>query len=422
MPKHPASVNITAFKGLNNRGSPENTADAFLKKVNNFNIDVTGNISKRKGYTKKITGVFTSLWASENNLGCYAVLNNDLIRIWEDYSTDVIAAGVGPEEISFEEIDGIIYYTSTSNNGIISNGLRRNWGIERNWLSPTLNQSTGSLDAGYYQVNFTWVYPDGRESGCARSSVIAISQDGAITVQIPQGPSGVLYARVYCSTQNGNTLYYHGYANENSSYLISDTSSLIDPLRFFNIDKAPLGHITSYYRGRIYIASGNTLWYSEPFQYEQFRLESNYFEFPEEIREVMPVEDGIWVASDKLYYLSGEEPDKFKRTVKEHVKVVSGTSTKISGSYIHLDNTPIGYKWLVTSNLGVWVLFNQGLCINLTAENVALESADSGTSLFLQDSGMNQYLSILRTNSNPNNAILGDLVETQIVRNGVIIT
>lgn len=421
MPRHPKGVNITGFKGLNNVGSPDNTAEQFLKKALNINIDKTGNIAKRKGYQKVIDGKFTSLWASENGLGCYAIFNNNLVRIYEDYSTEVLSSGITDDPVSFEEIDGIIYYSSNSTNGIISYGTRREWGIERNWLSPNLTRTTGSLDNGYYQVNFTWVYSDGRESGCSRSSIISVQDNSGILVEIPTAPQGAIYARIYCSTQNGNTLYFHGTATPSSTYLIDDAFALVDPLRFFNIDKAPLGSIVKYYRGRIYVASGNILWYSEPFQYEQFRLDSNYFEFPEDIREVMPVEDGIWIGSDRLYYLSGEEPDKFKRSTKEHIKIVPGTSTRISGSYIHMDNTPIGYKWLVTSNLGVWVLFNQGLCINMTSENVALDQADSGTSLFLQDSGINQYISILQTNSNPNNSVMGDLVETTIVRNGVII-
>ncbi len=421
MPKHHKTTLLTSFKGLNNVSSPENTDLNYLKKVLNFNIDKTGNISKRKGYAKVIGGNFSSLWASENGLGCYGTLNGDLVRIYQDYSTEVLQSNIGSSKISFEEIDGIIYYCSNDTTGIINNGVRRSWGIERNWNSPTLSSTAGNLPAGIYQFTYTWVYADGRESGCSRASVISVPDNSGVSVQIGAAPSGALYARVYCSSHNGSQLYYHGISNPSSTYLVTNIKDAVDPLRFFNIDKAPNGHITKYYRGRIYVASGNILWYSEPFQYEQFRLDSNYFEFPEGIREIMPVEDGIWIGSDKLYYLSGEEPEKFKRSTKEHVKIVAGTSTKISGSYIHLDNTPIGYKWLVTSDLGIWVLFNQGLCINLTAENVSLDRADSGTSLFLQDSGINQYLSILKTNSNPNNSVFGDLVETQIIRNGIVI-
>lgn len=421
MPQHPRAINITSFKGLENRSPPENTDIDFLKKTLNVNI-FHGGISKRRGYSQVDTGDYTSLWASENGLGCYGVKNGDLVKIHEDYSTSIIKVEVGSEPLSFEEIDGIIYYTSIHSSGVIIGNSQRSFGIERNHLSPGCTVVSGALPAGTYQVNFTYVHSDGRESGCSRATVITVPANSGISVNIPTHPDpGVLFARVYCSTPDGNTLYYSGVGTLGFTYTISNVSDLIDPLRFFNVDAAPLGHICRYYRGRMYIASGNVLWYSEPFQYEQFRLDSNYFEFPEEIREVMPVEDGLWIGSDKLYYLSGEEPDKFKRSTKEHVKIVKGTSTRISGSYIHLDNTPIGYKWLVTSDLGIWVLFNQGLCINLTSENVSLQQADSGTSLFLQDEGMNQYMSILKTNQRPNNSVIGDLVETHIVRNGVII-
>ena len=106
MPRHPKGVNITGFKGLNNVGSPDNTPEQFLKKASNVNIDKTGNISKRKGYTKVINGKVTSLWASENNLGCYGVINNNLVRIYDDYSTKVLSSGITDDTISFEEIDG----------------------------------------------------------------------------------------------------------------------------------------------------------------------------------------------------------------------------------------------------------------------------------------------------------------------------
>lgn len=422
MPIHPKTTNISSFKGLNNVLLPENTPGDYLKKAINIDLDKAGKISKRKGYIKKISGSITSLWASENSQLCYAVLNGDLVKLFPDYSYTLIKVGVGSYKLSFEEVDGVIYFSSVTTNGVLIDDVFYSFGIEKNFLSPTISSTIGSLDAGTYQTNFTWVYSNLRESGCSRASIISVGNNSGIQVEIPNNSDpNILYARIYCSTQNGNTLYFSGTANKGSNYLVTDTSNLVDPLRFFNIDKAPLGSIVKYYRGRLYIASGNILFYSEPFQYDQFRLDSNYFEFPSEILEVMPVEDGIWIGSDKLYYLSGDNPDSFKRTTKEHIKIVEGTSTKFSGSYLHLDNTPIGYKWFVTSNLGIWVLFNQGLCINLTSENISLDSSDKGTAIFLQEGGRNRYLSILNTNQSANNSVFGDLVETTVIRNGIII-
>ncbi|UOF79311.1 hypothetical protein [Caudoviricetes sp.] len=422
MPNHPKTVSIKGFKGLNNNISPESTPQDYLKKALNINLDKTGGISKRKGYVKKDSSIFTSLWASENNLGCYAVRTGNLVKVNPDYTFTTIRSNVGQDKISFEEIDDKIYYASNSVTGIIDDGVNKSWGVPKNTVAPLLTTVSGNLTKGTYRVSFTYVRDDGIESGTGISSSKELLSTGGISIVIPtHADPSITFARVYCSTPDGIILYYNGLSVLGTSYTISSVSSSSNPLKMFNLDAAQTGHIVRYYRGRIYIAKDNILWYSEPFKYQHFNLSSNYFEFPDRIREVLPVEDGIWICSDKLYYLSGDNPDDFKKSTKEPISVVEGTATKMSGSYLRIDNTPIGYKWLISSDLGIFVLFNQGLVINLTSTNVELNKADSGTSLFLQDEGMNQYLSILKTNQNPNNSVVGDLVETSIVRNGIII-
>lgn len=422
MPKYPKAVTYSSFKGLNNTANPEDTDISYLKKALNIDIDKIGGISKRKGYVKKDSSSYSSLWASTNGLGCYGVRGTDLIRLYSDYSYDILKANVDNNLISFEEIDNIIYLSSDTFNGIIDNGVFRSWGLDKNNFSPTLTSSSGSLSEGTYQVAFTYVYSDGRESGTKSASLITVSDNSSISLNIPTNSDpNILYARIYCSTTSGNVLFYSGIGTLGSNYTINSTLNLISPLRFFNLDKAPLGSIVKYYKGRMYIASDNILWYSEPFQYEYFKLDSNYIEFPENIKEIMPVEDGVWVGSDKLYFLFGDEPSTFRRITKELIKIVKGTATLIPGSYTPIDNLSGGYKWLVSSNLGIFMLHSQGVATNLSSPNVELESADSGTSLFLQTNGMNQYLSILKTNQNPNNSVIGDLIETSIVRNGIII-
>lgn len=419
MPNHPKTINITSFKGLNNVNSPENTDISYLKKALNVNIDKTGNISKRKGYTKKDTAIYTSLWYSEQTGECYAVRNGDLVRLFDDYSFEVLDSNIGPVDLSFEEVDGTVYFTSDNYNGIIEESSKRNWGLEKVNVSPGLSIVSGNLPEGTYQVSYTYVSSSGRESGTSVASYISVPENSGIQINIPTSTDpSVSFARVYCSTQNGTELFFSGVGFLGGTYIFSNITSLSTPLRLFNIDSAPKGHIVRYYKGRLFIAQDNILWYSEPFQYEFFRLNSNYIEFPTRISEVMPVEDGIWVGADRLYYISGDNPSNFKRVVKETIRVVEGTSCKISGSYIRIDNTPIGYKWLVSTNLGIFVLFNQGMVINLTSEHIALDQADSGTAMFIQDSGLNQYISILKTNERPNNSVFGDLVEATIIRNG----
>jgi hypothetical protein len=424
MPYHPKTIKHTSFKGLNNTASPENTSVDYLKKVINIDIDKTGNLTKRKGYRKVDTANYSHIWASPTNLGCYGIRNGDLVRIYPDYSHKTLVSALGPIIPSFEEINGDVYLLSTSFNCILRGDEVVDWGIHKNTLSPTLSLSTGILSAGTYQVSFTYVNSKGFESGTTTASVITVPNGSGISVYIPTPLylNDLKYARVYCSTTDGMELYYSDIASFNTTIIIGSTDHLVSPLRTFNLDAPPHGSHVTYYLGHMYIADESVLWYSEPFQYSYYKLSSNYIEFTGTILEVMAVDNGIWVGTTAgLYYLSGLEPSKFQMDIKETLTVISGTATQLSGSYEQQSGLPPGFKWLISTDLGIFLLANEGMLLNVSTPNVELEAADSGASLFLQTNGMNQYLSILKTNQNPNNAVATDIVTSTIVRNGVII-
>lgn len=423
MPNHQKTILVDSFKGINNVLLPENTGEDYLKEADNVNIDKSGRISKRKGYTLEDSGNYTCIWSNDTFTKCYAVKDGDLIEIFRDLTNLTIRADIGNISLSFEEINGITYYTSNTVNGIIENGVNRSFGLETPSVKPVLSTSLGGLLEGVYQVTYTFVDSNGRESGANAASYITVGSNSAINVTInkPENNNIVSY-RVYCSNTDGSTLYYYQEVDINNTVIITNTSLLSSPLKTFNLDPPPLGSIIGYYKGRLYISDGDILWYSEPYQYEYFSLDTNYVQLPYTIEGVMPVEDGIWIAADHLYYISGADTDNFKLSLKERVKYVPGTSTYLSGSYILLDNMPIGYKWLITTDLGIFVLFNQGVVINLTATNISLDRAVSGTSVFLQDGGMNQYLSILNKSDESNNSVMGDVVTTSVIRNGITIS
>jgi hypothetical protein len=356
-------------------------------------------------------------------LGCFGVKNGELVEIYSDYCFSASLLTIGNTPLSFEEVDDKIYFCNDNINGIIYNGTIKSWGISKTQPILNLSITSGNLLAGKYQVSYTYVNLDGIESGCSESQVIDVPSDSSgILFSLGVAPdSSIQFARIYCSTQNGKVLFYSGICLPSSSYTISSTSSLSNPLRLFNLDKAPLGHITKYHSGRSLIAQDNILWYSEKFQYQHFDLSKSYLEFPTHIKGVMPVESGIWIASDKLYFLSGTEPDQYQRITKDIANMVEGTSTKVNGIYNINPGNPSSYYWLITTNLGVYALMEQGALINQTITNVEFEHASSGNSLFLRANGMNQYLSMIKTDNSPNNSVIGDLVETTIVRNGIII-
>lgn len=422
MPNHPKTVTIENWKGLNNTLKPERTADDYLKKADNVDIDKTGGIRKRKGYTQKIAGAFHSLWSEGND--CFAVRNGTLVRIRNDYSTVSLVSGVSDSRLAYASYDGATYYVSDEITGIIEGDAVVPFGIDAPNPRPLLSVGSGILTKGTYQVALTFVTTDGRESGAGLAQIIDVPSNGGITISgIPSSSDPrVDRIRIYCSTPNGEVLYLveeipHG----SSSHLIFDVHGGITPLKSFNVYRAPNGHIIREAHGYMLIAQDNILWYSEPFAPEWWKPHSNFMLFEDRIRAVMPTEGGLWVAADKLYYLSGRTPSEMKRKEVEPVKVVEGSDVKIMGAYIFIENTPIGYKWLVTTDHGIFVCFNDGIALNMTEKNVVFPDSDTGTAMFIQEDGINRYMSLVNKNKDSENAAVGDLVTATIIRNGVVI-
>jgi len=423
MPQHPKTVGIASFKGLNNVLRPERTPKEYLKTADNVDIDKSGGIQKREGYTLIDSGSYHSVWA-DGNL-CFAVKDGDLVQLDPQLNPTVVVPNVGLDPISYFRIENSVYYSSRSVNGVLENGTSRDWGISRPNPYPTLSQVTGSLESGKYQVAITYASIDGRESGARVSGEIEVSTGSGIQLSgIPESEDPTVdMVNIYMSHDNGQVLYYKAsVSNGTSSYVLADDTGLRRPLDTFNQVPAPKGHIVAQAHSRAWIAEDNYLWHSDPFQYEHFSLADSYIHFPDRIRAVMPVEGGLWVASDGLYYLAGEDPERMDLDLKEPIKVVEGSAVRIPGAYVFIENTPIGYKWIISSNRGIYVLFNDGIALNMTSQNYEFPSADEGAATFMQVDGLNKYISLLKQpKSDSENATVGDLVTATIIRNGVVV-
>jgi len=398
------TVTLSEFKGLNNVLKPENTPEDYLKTAENIDIDKSGNLHKRKGYQLLDAGKYQSIWS--NGKVCYVVKENTL------YSFDGTLTPLAPVSgaLSFTEADGLIYFASQRETGIIENGIVRTWGIAPP-NPPTISETTGILKAGTYQVTYTYSDINGLESGSSVASVITVGDNAGIQVDtVPSIDPRVTDINVYCSTQDGMELFYIG-SNIN---IVSSINTASNVLKLFNLYNAPLGSEITYFKGRIYTVDNSIVWYSEAQQYEHYNFETNYLDFDSPVQGLMPVEDGLWIATtNELFFAGGFNP--FNLSLKENVKMVIGTAAKIPADYIG----GMGYSWIITTDEGLFMLANSGQYKNMTAGNLALESADNGTGIFVQHDGMNQYMSLIRKTDKPNNAVFGDIISGEIIRNGV---
>lgn len=420
MAKHPKTVSFDRFKGINNQLKPEKTPIQFLKEALNVDLDKLGGITKREGYTKLFTGQYHSLWSSGSQV--FAVKDGTLVRIKPNLTEEVSLSFTTEVPLSFGSEDGRIFFASEDGSFEIINDQVVPWGLPHVNPRPNLITASGGLTAGVYQVACTYVADDGREGGVGLSTKITVQDDGGIMLfNIPttSHPS-VSGIRIYCSTPDGEMHYL---VDEiplgTSSYTITAVSEAMLPLQSFNNYPAPAGQLMTFAHQRAWVAQDNILWFSEPYSYDRWNFHTNFFVYPDKITNLMPVDSGMWVCSDSIYYLAGDDTDKMSSSMKEPVKAVQGTEVRIPGPYVFMENTPLGYKWLVTTDRGIFICFNQGVILNMTESNFSFPQAEKGAGIFIQKDGINKYVPVLQKKKDSENTTVGDQVTGVIIRNGV---
>lgn len=424
MPNTGKTEVLETFKGINNVLPSSKSLDGYLKELVNFDIDKSNNLTKRKGFVLKDSGNYHSLWSDSLNM--FAVSNGDLVQIREDTSKATLVSSIGDNKVTYDTIDGTYYYTSKFKSGQIRNGVAYPWGISPPNLQLTLSENpVGTLTKGYYQVVLTYETLDGRESGAGVATTIELSDNTLINISNIQASTNteVAYINIYVTDVNGDTFYrVNQIANATASLTIGDARNGDRALSTFGLYPAPNGSIVRWAHGRLWIVQDNIVWWSEPYQYDHFKLKSNYWYFDKEVTALCPTPGGMWVSSDKIYYASGKDPSEARLSEKGLAQVVRGSDVKFSGAYVFIDNTPLGYKWLVTTDRGMFVLFNDGVILNLTEQNVSMPTAKDAAAAFIQEDGINRYVSLLREKEGSQNTAIGDMISSTIVRNGITIT
>lgn len=120
--------------------------------------------------------------------------------------------------------------------------------------------------------------------------------------------------------------------------LISVTRSLL-----------PAGHLIAYYMGRVFVAVGSVLYYSDAMAFHRCFLEASFIQFNDTITLVAPTDDGIWVSADKTYFLAGKDPEQFELIKKGEDKA------KMYSQQVLPDTMINPYALEISGILNIWV-------------------------------------------------------------------
>ena len=214
----------------------------------------------------------------------------------------------------------------------------------------------------------------------------------------------VRYAQVYEAVYFTDGLRvgsYHPSSGPTPEWASATATSIGDQV----LVPMPAGQHIAHHAGRLLVAVGSVVIYSEPFT-PHLRDEAKGFElFPAPITCLAAVEGGVFVVADKTYFIAGGFPAQAVRAVLDYGAPDQQPSYREEG----------GAHWM--SSKGVVSVTSSGEISNLQESRVALSADGAAATLYREADGMETIVAALASPSDTG-AGVGSYAQARIIRKG----
>lgn len=345
LPGWPGGIdNVHAEFDVPAAASRDGTTIARLREAVNVDVDDNGKVSRRPGYALAIASDNAhSLWSDPEYHSAFAVLDGALTAIDEYLGQTVLRTGMSHiHPVSYCVVNGVVFWSNRQVSGRVTEDLEaKPFALPSPAGQPNVAANTeGGLSAGDYQVAITYKAMSGEESGTSLAVLVTIEEGQGVRItNVPQPPSGsgIVAIRVYMSTCNGDVLYHQrdlAVGMTSATLAVAHTGKALETQW---LQPMPPGQIVRYFNGRVYVAQGRVLWWSEALRYGYYNPSYNYVTFPADITLVAPVGDadagGIYVAAGtRTYFMQGADPKAMRRVIAYPHNAVPGTHVEVPAS------------------------------------------------------------------------------------------
>lgn len=395
-----------------------------LRDAENVDLDRHGKPQRREGYEQVIAATTAhSLWGDPDFPFGLFVDGGTLRAMREDATVFDLQAAIGNAPLSYAAVAGQVYWSSTQHNGrVTADAVAFPWGVPGPAGAPALSPApTGALHAGRYQVTLTYLSALGEESGAPQAGVVDVAESGGIQIDnVPQPPDGSMRIRVYATPANGDVFYFARDLAAGMTSVVLGQHRPGKPLETQFLEPMPRGHIVRLLNGRLYVASGSSLIFSEAMRYGLCDFARNRIGYPSRLAMIEPLDSGgdapgLFVAAgERTYWLGGPDPFTFKRKIAHPYGVVPGTSLQVPAKVFGLEGDGTVPYWLATNGVGCVGLPGGGV-IPLRANQAIAPGADAGASLYRDVNGLKQVVTALHSAIERGTAI-GDSVGCEVIR------
>jgi hypothetical protein len=416
-------MEIKKWRGLRNTTAPERFRPGDLATAFDVEISDTGQILSRRGFTQVSATAGHSLYA--NHTVAVLVEGSTLKALEPDFTRTTLRTLSTAAPVSYDTVQDTIYYSNGTDTGRLVGRTPKEWGVAVPTSQPVASAAPGSLPPGRYLYAMTFLRSDGHESGTDMAASIDLPTGGGIrftSMQVSTNPD-VSDKILYLSSPNGEVLYKAVMvANGATSALYaSNALDLKTPLTTQFAGPPPAGNVVRGYNGSACVVAGDVVYYSDPYNLELFRLDTNFLRFPGQVAVYECVNDGIYVATTDLagddpetnggtWYLGGSRMDGLKSTQVFDYGAIPGTGVRTLAAYFDTQTSDEGGAISASNPAVVWasrhgvcVGFDGGRVQNLTEAMYSFPVAQRGAGLVRQARGFVQYLAVLRGSGALNN-------------------
>jgi hypothetical protein len=409
------TVTFGPLLGENNR-LPDNRLStdggSFLRSAVNVDLTDANLLRRRKGYAKVVDGIRArSIWSNGGGVAFFADANT-LYSLSSEYAKTALVSDIATNAlVSYCDARGVIYATDGDRIWKLTEASATLVGIKAPQSNPALSSAAGgSLAAGTYQVAVTHIAANGEESP-ARFPLpsIDVAANSALTISGIPARAGFSTA-VYLTPPNGDVLYRVSAAAGSS--LVISLPPATDGARCATIDLDNLsgGDIIRYTGGRLLVASGSLLFYSEPFALHLYNPRKNYVQFSEAITMLEPCEGGFYLSADQTYWVGGDVASATLQAVLPY-RAVANTGCRIP----HNNNV-----WWASERGGV-VGKPGGEIGNIQDKHVIVEKCSTGATMYREQDGIKQMVMSLFGGDGQQGAALSSYLDGELVRKETIL-
>lgn len=392
--------------GMDNLHTDNELGADTLRRAVNVDVLDSGKVRRRKGFSPFLAEPGAhSLWSGRS--GAFFVSGQTLWRLFANGTKQAIATlapNSGP--LCYLDVNGRVYFSSAASRGRIDDGLTVvPWGIEVPASPPLMVSGPGALDAGTYHAVITYVLADGRESGASLSSSLALAAPadiGFYGLPVPSDPA-VVAKRIYLTTANGEAFFR--VAEVAAAATLSTRGSFGAELRTRYLTPPPYGSDMDYCLGRVWIASGSTVFGTEALDFDHIDLRKQFYQFPAEVSLIAATSSGLYVCADQTYWINAPgTPEASMRPVFGFGAVPRSRATLPSTT------DPIWF-----SERGAVIGGEGGQATIVAEKRIAPGTMTGAASLVRESDSLRQFV-VVGNNAQASSLQCGSYAEAEIIR------